>query len=377
LTGSPEVCPRRPSGRRGPALSLIPAGEVALRLARMGTEGSPHGVAAEPQPPPDGGETVPLAAQLQDLRQPGGGWPGRLPCDTLALQQARHLLAADARRAGNAAGAVTLSVEIQHSCPQLGVLGTVGQILHLAELPPHRVDLVGGEGPDKEPGDDTFVMDGAPRPGSCPNCPASRISDPGRCLATAVPHPPDMAGANGCAHPGPPPVHAAPESAPGNMAADMACPQAWPQRAGAAAGLVGAGHDAPNRCRATAACRQARQSARACPVPPGGPHRRGARARASAAGPFGPSSPRRTLPAHTPAHTPMAQPACDHMRPPATRGRGFPVPGGAHGGCRRPRRERGFRRKRGSCREQRSGEGGIPGRLRSRQNLENRLMHKF
>jgi hypothetical protein len=51
-----------------------------------------------------------------DLRQAGGGWPGRLARDTLAIQEPGHLLAADACRAGDAAGAVALTVEGQHSC---------------------------------------------------------------------------------------------------------------------------------------------------------------------------------------------------------------------------------------------------------------------
>jgi hypothetical protein len=85
-------------------------------LPLVGAESPPHRVAAEPQPSADGGEAALLAAQVQDLRQPGRGWPRRLACDTLALQQPGHLLGADSRRAGNAAGAVTLPVEIQDSC---------------------------------------------------------------------------------------------------------------------------------------------------------------------------------------------------------------------------------------------------------------------
>ena len=116
----------------------------------MVPQGSPHGVAAEPQPPADDGEAVTLAAQLQDLRQSGGGWRGRLAYNTLSIQQARHLLAADARRAGDAAGAVALAVEGQHLCSQFGVLGAMGQVLGLAEAALDLVDLLGGEHPCQE-----------------------------------------------------------------------------------------------------------------------------------------------------------------------------------------------------------------------------------
>src|SRR5262249_59204075 len=78
----------------------------------VAAEGAAHRVAAEPEPPADGGEAVALPAQLQDLRQPSGGWLGRLASNTLTLQEPSHLLAADARRAGNAAGAVALAVEV-------------------------------------------------------------------------------------------------------------------------------------------------------------------------------------------------------------------------------------------------------------------------
>ena len=67
-----------------------------------------------------------------------------------APQQPRHLLAADARRAGDAAGAVALAVESQHSCSQLGGLGAVGQVLHLAEALLGGVDLVGRKGPRQD-----------------------------------------------------------------------------------------------------------------------------------------------------------------------------------------------------------------------------------
>jgi hypothetical protein len=55
--------------------------------------------------------------------------------------------------------------------------------------------------------------------------------------------------------------------------------------------------------------------------------------------------------AHTPAHTPTAQPACVRVQRNATRRRGLPASGGAHGRRRKPRSRRGFRRKRGSCKE--------------------------
>src|SRR5262245_58909480 len=120
-------------------------------LMVLTTEGPPYRVPAEAEPLADGGEAVALAAQLQDLRQPGGGgWLGRRACDTLTLQEPSHLLAADARRAGDAAGAVALAVEGQHECSQLGVLGAVGQVLHLAELPLGVVDLVGAENTHEE-----------------------------------------------------------------------------------------------------------------------------------------------------------------------------------------------------------------------------------
>ena len=45
---------------------------------------------------------------------------------------------------------MALAVEGQHSCPQLGVLGAMSQILHLAEMLLGSVDLVGAEDAHEE-----------------------------------------------------------------------------------------------------------------------------------------------------------------------------------------------------------------------------------